>query len=159
MPTPIHTALSPGLLLQERLLDTARLPGFGHHADKFYRCEVIFGMPSADCAGTGICKIVINRQSLAPRHRGNDCKSTSALFACDGDSGEFSLFLFRDLLCVELYRRHLRGGVLELREPCRLPADLLAHFRLPMRTIGPGAYPIEVRPGCFQIRFNPSTGA
>lgn len=159
MSSSIHTALPPGLLHPERLLDLSRLPGFGHQADKFYRCEVIFGMPSADCAGTGICKIVVNRQAAAAPPRGKDCKSTSALFAYNGDSREFSLFLFRDLLCVELYRRHLRRGALELREPCRLPADLLAYFKLPRRLLRPGIYPIETRPGCYQVRFEPGAGA
>lgn len=154
------TAQYFGLLKQQHLLESARLPGFGHHADKFYRCEVIFGMPSADCAGTGICKIVVNRM---PGREGctskKDCKSTGVLFARNGETGEFSMLLFRELICTELYRRHLRQGVLELKEPCRLPADLVAFFQLPMRVLGPGIFPIEARQGYCQIKFNPQAGA
>ncbi len=154
------TALYHGLLKQQHLLESARLPGFGNHADKFYRCEVIFGMPSADCAGTGICKIVVNRTAgtgAVPFKK--DCKSTGAIFARNGETGEFSMLLFREMLCTQLYRQHLRQGVLQLMEPCRLPADLVAFLRLPMRIIGPGIFPIETRHGYCQIKFNPQAGA
>lgn len=154
------TALYHGLLKQQHLLESARLPGFGHHADKFYRCEVIFGMPSADCGGTGICKIVVNRTTgNGAEQIKKDCKSTGALFARSGETGEFSMLLFRELLCTQLYRQHLRHGLLELHEPCRLPADMVAFLQLPVRTIGPGIFPIEVRQGYCQIKFNPTAGA
>ncbi|MBL7805311.1 MAG: hypothetical protein JNL02_16350 [Saprospiraceae bacterium] len=154
------TALQHGLLKQQRLLESARLPGFGHHADKFYRCEVIFGMPSADCAGTGICKIVVNRGSSGrTQQMRKDCKHTGAIFARSGETGEFSMLLFPELLCTELYRRHLRQGVLELHEPCRLPNDLSAALDLPFRQLGAGSYVLEVRHGYYQIKFNPLAGA
>lgn len=151
------TELDLRLVNRQSQLESARMPGFGHHADKFYRCEVVFGMPSADCAGTGICKIVVNRADTQQIKR--DCKSTGAIFARSGETGEFSMLLFPELLCARLFSRHLRQGILELHEPCRLPNDMVASLRLPFRQLSPGSYALELRQGYYQIKFNPSAGA
>ncbi|HNL37693.1 MAG TPA: hypothetical protein PKL15_03620 [Saprospiraceae bacterium] len=151
------TELDLGLLNRQNRLESARMPGFGHHADKFYRCEVIFGMPSADCAGTGICKIVVNRTNVQQEKK--ECKCTGAIFARSGETGEFSMLLFPELLCTRLYSRHLRQGILQLHEPCRLPVDMVTSLHLPFRLLQPGSYAVEVRHGYYQIKFNPLAGA
>lgn len=147
------------LLRQQRLPNPDRLPGPGGTADKFYRCDVIFGMPSADCGGTGICKIVVNQRPEEAPAGTRNCRRTSAVFTRNSQSGELSLLLFPALLCPELFRKHLRKGVLRLYEACTLPLSLTAYLGIPTGCLAAGAYAIETHSGYYKIRFNPQAAA
>lgn len=116
-------------------------------------CDVVFGSPSANCSGAGVCKISARHaiQSTSAPYR--DCQSTLGVFTnSEGDQG-LSLLLFREFLCVKILRKHLLSGMLRVEEPCRLPSALISFLHLQRPAILPGNYPIEEIDGAFRIRF------
>lgn len=115
-------------------------------------CDVIFGSPSSDCRGTGVCKISAH-QPGQPWPRNRDCQSTIGI--CSGLDGgkQLSIVFFRELLCVNILRKHLMADVLELREPCALPAELIRSLRLKISALPPGRYPIEEGQGYYRVTF------
>ena len=116
-------------------------------------CDVVFGSPSANCSGAGVCKISARHAIQAAGAQYRDCQSTLGVFtAAEGGRG-LSLLLFREFLCVKILRDHLLSGVLKVAEPCRLPSALVAFLHLQIPAILPGHYPIEEASGTFRIRF------
>jgi hypothetical protein len=116
-------------------------------------CDVIFGSPSADCRGTGVCKISAKQTptSIMPNR---DCKATTGIFTSQNDGRVVSVVFFRELLCVNVLRRHLMSNVLELREPCPLPSSLITFLGLRIKRLEPGKYPIEEGAGFYRVTFN-----
>ncbi len=120
----------------------------GHHMS----CEVIFGSPSSDCRGTGVCKITAHHHDRQfSKH--NDCQSTTGI--CTGLNGgqQLSVVFFRELLCVKILRRHLMANELELKEPCPLPPELIKFLGLGIKTLMPGRYAIEEGQGYYRVTF------
>ncbi len=111
------------------------------------RCDIVFGMPSQDCRGTGICKLS-SEFHLQPNLK-RECRQTIA-FASKGD-GVLSLLFFRSLLCVELFRRQFRKGVFEMPESCPIDAALQAALDLPGTTLLAGNYAIVQQGDCFRV--------
>ena len=116
-------------------------------------CDVVFGSPSNDCRGTGICKITARKSRPETTGVRRDCKSSKALFI-SGDSGRsLSMVFARELLCVHIWRNHLRHGVLTLSEPCRIPLDITRTIGLKFHTLQPGQYRVEELEGRYRITF------
>ena len=145
-----------GLMKKQRYLETGSLPGYGSQADKFYRCDVIFGSPSADCRGTGICKIVAQQQA-PDQAEPQQCRRTQAVVAYGAADHSVSLLLFPEFLCATIVRNHLSKGVLIMKEPCRLPNDLRAMLHLQDTHIPAGVYAVEIKMGYYQINFSRKT--
>jgi len=126
-----------------------------HRLDPGAHCfhsDVIFGAPSADCRGTGICKIVAHGMLQLGRTR-SACRQSEALFT-KGTGGEgVAMYLFRELLCINIYRNHLREGVLTLHESCPLPRSMVNYLKLEIHALPPGAYPVELHQGYMRILF------
>jgi len=116
-------------------------------------CDVIFGSPSADCRGTGVCKISAKQTptTLTPYR---DCQATTGIFISQNGGRAVSVVFFRELLCVNLLRNHLMKEVLELREPCALPSNLIAFLGLRIKRLEPGKYPIEEGAGYYRVTFS-----
>ncbi|HRI59070.1 MAG TPA: hypothetical protein PK228_05095 [Saprospiraceae bacterium] len=113
------------------------------------RCDIVFGMPSQDCRGTGICKL--SSDVFQPDGLNKECRRTVA-FASRTDGGQqLSLVFFRELLCINLYRHHFHKGVLEMTEPCPLPAELIADLGLEGDMLLPGRYLIQEYEGCYRV--------
>lgn len=116
---------------------------------KFLYSDVVFGSPSMNCNGTGICKIIgtnsVRRSLLA-----KSCHKTLAQIAA-APSGKLSLFFFRELLCVKLYRQHFHKGVLRMNEPCRLPAQLSRGLDVKAKQLLPGDYAVIACDGYFRV--------
>lgn len=113
------------------------------------RCDIVFGMPSQDCRGTGICKLTSDVSQ--PLNLKNDCHHSVAFAGRAGEGEAVVLVFFRELLCPHLYSRQFRKGVLEMAEPCPLPSDLIQTLGLNGNTLFPGRYAILEQDGCFQI--------
>lgn len=113
------------------------------------RCDIVFGMPSQDCRGTGICKL--SSDVNAALNLKNDCHHSVAFAGRAGQGEEIVLVFFRELLCSDLYSRQFRKGVLEMPEPCPLPGDLVETLELKGNTLLPGRYDILEQDGCFRI--------
>jgi hypothetical protein len=87
------------------------------------RAEVIFGSPQLGCRGTGICKIA---HSLAtyPFSQKTDCRKALAYVGLSADGRCVQLMLHRSSVCIQIYKNHLRHGVLEMGQAVRIPAVL-----------------------------------
>jgi len=102
-----------------------------------------------NCSGTGICKLNGNnsvRRALLKKN----CHTTIAQIAA-GPNGKLSLFFFRELLCVKLYRRHFHKGVLSMHEPCPLPEELSNSLDIKATQLLPGDYEVLECDGYFRI--------
>jgi hypothetical protein len=110
------------------------------------RCDIVFGMPSQDCRGTGICKLSSEFHLSSTK---KECRHTIA-FASKGE-GVLSLLFFRPLLCVELFRRQFRKGIFEMPESCPLDQHLKMALGLSGSTLLPGKYTITQQGDCFRV--------
>lgn len=101
-------------------------------------CDVIFGNPRDLCNGTGICKIVDRRIGSIARPKGR-CDWAPAFLRLNQAAGWVEVILWKGMLCHNLYRKHLRQGVLRLEAACLLPDTLTPG----LSRLLPGAYPIQ----------------
>lgn len=117
-------------------------------------CDVVFGSPSADCMGTGVCRISARTGARSQAsQRKQSCRSTVALlFPIEGGNG-LSLVLTRAFLCTQLYKNHLRTGVLTLESPCKLPKDIANVLELKFNELPVGQFPIYESAGFLRIDF------
>jgi len=117
-------------------------------------CDVVFGSPSADCMGTGVCRITARTGgSPSGSQRKQNCRSTvGLLFPIEGGKG-VSLVLTRALLCTKLYKTHLRHGILTLETPCQLPKDISKLLGLKINELPLGKYPIHENENFLRIDF------
>lgn len=115
-------------------------------------CDVIFGSPSQDCRGTGICKIsALQPLETAAPSRG--CQHTTGICTALDGGKSLSIVFFREHLCVRVLRQHLMRDTLELKEPCPLPHALVQYLRLRIRALPPGRYRIEEEQGYYRVTF------
>jgi hypothetical protein len=119
---------------------------------KMMQCEVVFGAPSMNCNGTGICRIT-GTNSFHPLLQKKDCRFTLGYVsktACD----KLSLFFFRELLCIHLFRQHFRKGVLVLDEACLLPEEISSELNFDKKYVQPGHYTIHFCDGYFRVEVD-----
>lgn len=121
-------------------------------SEKSMSCDVVFGSPSNDCRGTGICKITA-RTSRPGIQTPRDCKTAKALFVSGEHGANLSMVFAREMICLHIWRNHLRKGVLTLQEPCKIPADIIRTIGLKFNTLRPGQYTVEELEGRYRIRF------
>lgn len=144
----VHVLLLSSNLIPARNL---RLSSFlKPQNDSSLQCDVIFGSPSADCRGTGICKIT-GTNAFVPLFQKRECRATSAIATKREDSNGISLFFFRSQLCTQLYRRHFWKGILKLDEPCVIPDELRDTLHLNYQQILPGRYAVCEEDGYFRV--------
>lgn len=113
-------------------------------------CDVVFGSPSADCRGTGICKIT-GTNGFAPLNYKKECKETSAILVERPDSQGITLIFFRTQLCTKLYRHHFWKSVLSMKETCNLPVELQNKLQVPYQQMLPGNYAVVEESGYFRV--------
>lgn len=114
------------------------------------QCDVVFGSPSADCRGTGICKITGTNASFPPSLK-KECRITQAMVLSQPDSQVLTLYFYRSWLCTQLYRRHFWRGVLKMDESCPLPEALRASLNTACAEMLPGRYPVTEENGWFRV--------
>jgi hypothetical protein len=117
-------------------------------------CDVVFGSPSADCMGTGVCRISARTGgSPSATDRKRSCKSTvGLLFPIEGGNG-VSVILTRALLCSQLYKMHLRHGLLKIETAYPLPKSVTQILGLKIKELAIGEYPISEAEGFLRIDF------
>jgi len=118
-----------------------------------FHSDVIFGAPSADCRGTGICKIVAHGM-LPQGQRKQTCRHSEALFTQGTGGKGVAMYLFRELLCINVYKTQLRNGMLTLADHCPLPRSMVNYLKLEIHTLPPGKYPVETHEGYLRIFFS-----
>jgi hypothetical protein len=128
---------------------SSRLSAFQGISSQLIRCDIVFGMPSQDCRGTGICKLASEYEARLQLK--NDCRNTVAFVGRAGEGERITLVFFRELLCTQLYSRHFRKGILELPESCPLPESLVGSLQLTGASLLPGNYTVTEQEGCFRV--------
>jgi hypothetical protein len=115
-------------------------------------CDVIFGSPSADCRGTGVCKITARSPKERARKK-NFCQGSPAIMTKAKRGDGIEVLLLREHLCINALRRHLSSSMFLVKEPYPLPAQIVGALNLTFDTLLPGCYPIEKGEGWFKIHF------
>jgi len=106
-------------------------------------------MPSQDCRGTGICKL--SSDLYLPPNLEKNCRHTVAFAGRSAGGNTVTLLFFRELLCVDLFRRQFRNGIFDMPEPCILPRKLADFLGLDCERLLRGQYPVEVRGNCYRV--------
>jgi hypothetical protein len=143
----------------ENLLNVARMPDVNIASrdrcnyNKRITAEVIFGSPNLGCRGTGICKIMDATRVETGISR-TACNRAPVFLAADETGKSVSLLLIREFVCLNIYKTHLRKGILEMASSCTLPTCLVEYLSLDSDTLAPGCYPIQESDGFIHIRIN-----
>jgi hypothetical protein len=58
------------------------------------------------------------------------------------------------MLCINLFRKHFYKGLLEMQDPCDIPAELLQKLNIQTRVIQPGKYAITEQDGVFRLELD-----
>ncbi len=112
-------------------------------------CDVVFGSPSLDCDGTGICRIT-GTNSFVQMNLKKDCRITFGQISA-APNGKVSIFFFREFLCIHLYRQHFRKGVLTMKEQCPIPSGMSKALKIKGKRLLPGNYTVIEREGYFRV--------
>jgi hypothetical protein len=115
------------------------------------QCEVMFGSPSSNCGGNGICKIVASDRQSATLFERSNCQHTRAFITPSGEGA--ALIFRRDWLCANLMRRYLRHGILEMPESCPLPAGIVSATGLKMNELPAGLHLVEDYGFYLRVQF------
>ncbi len=100
--------------------------------------EVVFGTPSKNCSGSGICMIT----SRFPEGHSISCPHARAIIHVA--PGEELVFRFRKhRLCNRAVQAYFSAGFFPVEETFSLPQRLVRQFGLPINTIPPGRYLLE----------------
>jgi hypothetical protein len=105
-----------------------------------------------NCNGTGICRIS-SLHSVRPEATIGACQKTIAQIV-PGELGKITLFFQRSMLCINLFRKHFYKGLLEMQDPCDIPAELLQKLNIQTRVIQPGKYAITEQDGVFRLELD-----
>ncbi len=119
---------------------------------KAIHSEVVFGSPTMNCNGTGICRIS-SMHSVKADQDTSACQKTVAQLM-PGGTGKITMYFFRSRLCINLFRKHFYKGVLEIQDPCIIPDDLMQSLNIQTRTIQPGKYAIAEQNGVFKLELD-----
>jgi len=121
-----------------------------------FQCEVMFGSPSSNCGGNGICKIVATAQNDTAVFLRTSCSHSRAFFTTTDDGAGAVLLFRRDWLCSNLMRRHFRHGILEMPEPCPIPGGITTNLGLKINELPAGLHLIEEQGAFLRVRFQPA---
>ena len=148
--THVSSAVRPNFIGQTAVpITTQKFPSTNSVPAKVLHCDVVFGSPSMNCNGTGICKIT-GTNSVKPLQMKKDCRLTFGQIAA-GPKGKISLFFFREFLCIHLYRQHFRKGVLVMKEDCPLPSEFTHGLNIKGKNLLAGQYAIVECDGYFRV--------
>lgn len=110
--------------------------------------EVVFGTPSKNCSGTGICMIA----SLFPHGYTIPCPHAPAIIHCIPN--EELVFRFRKhRLCDRAVQAYFSSCFFQVDEPFTLPQRLVRLWALPISEIPPGRYFLEEYSGEWRLYF------
>ncbi|MCB0529654.1 MAG: hypothetical protein H6565_13145 [Lewinellaceae bacterium] len=126
------------------------LSAFSGQQSQLIRCDIVFGMPSQDCRGTGICKLSSDLFLQQPPAK--NCRHTVAFVSgCDIDPSRVRLLFFREFLCIDLFRRQFRNGIFAMPESCPIPEALAKDLGMNISTLLPGNYSVQEAENCFIV--------
>lgn len=111
------------------------------------RMEVVFGTPSQNCIGSGICMVMHHLPQRYPLY----CPHAPALI-----SYQQGQLIFR-FVKAEIYRSDAAdrfcGSWFEVNEEFRMPKSTAKRLGMPSEWVRPGSYLIEENAKEWQMRF------
>jgi len=100
--------------------------------------EVVFGTPSQNCSGTGICMLT----GRLPKRHTITCPHAPAIVHYP--PGRELIFRFRKShLGDQILRQYFSSDTFVVEEAFRIPLQLVRSWRLPVRVVKPGDYLLE----------------
>jgi hypothetical protein len=145
----VHTMLLAGNYIPVPSLRLSSIPNISQPG---LQCDVVFGAPSADCRGTGICKIT-GTHGLSSLNHKKECRITQGFLVENPASEGISFIFFRSSLCTQLYKNHFRKGVLQMNEPCQIPDEISSQLQTPFTQINAGTYQVTEMEGYFVVQL------
>jgi hypothetical protein len=115
----------------------AILPGGGEGV-RSVKSDIVFGTPSASCAGVGICKVLASGSENPC-----GCPRVSALMSMDAE-GNLRIRFAKHTMENRFMKRHFRWLLFQVMEAYELPAELLQKIQnnRERRWIQPGIYSV-----------------
>lgn len=146
----IPSAVRPTLRGQSDVpISTLKLPNKTSYPSKIMHCDVVFGSPSMDCNGTGICRITSVHVSRSLQRK-KSCQLTYGQIAAS-PNGKVSIYFFREFLCIKLFRQHFRKGILSMKEACPIPSKIHKRLDISGKKLLPGDYAVIEGDGFFRV--------
>lgn len=120
--------------------------------EKSIKAEVIFGMPSNRCKGTGICKVVAAVSNSSPLTNSNPCQATPATLKLEAQK-RLSITFMKGDLCNEIISNQFRTGIFTVLETYALPKFVLDKLGYSYTCIEQGSYLVFETEEAYTIRF------
>ncbi len=115
---------------------------------KIIDSQVVFGTPSRDCSGSGICKLYTIH---AAKHLHIACEMVPARLAASGKALHLS---FSEADCTEsLRQKQFKGLHFLVEEAFQLPSWLTQKLNIPAAFITAGGYPIQRKNGFIWLKL------
>ncbi len=111
--------------------------------------EVVFGTPSRNCEGSGICMVT----GRFPPGYTIVCPHARAIIYCDMNEKELVFRFPKRYLSDDIVKRFFSKDFFTVEEPFRLPIQLVRRWRLPGRYVAAGYYPIEIYSTEWRLYF------
>lgn len=139
------------LFMSESVLNfTQKKPVFRQGNLEEYEMGVVFGTPSKNCDGAGVC--MISRMSHLERLL-IPCFFTVVFLTVIGE-GYFVFRVPRAALSPMICQKYFGLGVFKVEESFFLPRWLVRIRGKPKIRIPPGIYRVEIVEGSYKIHFN-----
>ena len=113
------------------------------------KSEVVFGSPSQNCSGSGICFVAAYRPYRPLRW---SCPRTLSLLSSDNPY-RFSMHFRREDLSPDLQQKYFNSPVFCIEEPVMLAKSLCKSLGLAHETLPRGTYPIYENEAGWTIVF------
>ena len=115
---------------------------------KIIDSQVVFGTPSRDCSGSGICKLYTIH---AAKRLHIACEMVPARLAASGKDLHLS---FSEADCTEsLRQKQFKGLHFLVEEAFQLPSWLTQKLNIPAAFITAGGYPIQRKNGFIWLKL------
>jgi len=116
-------------------------PSIVHKAE----VEVVFGTPSRNCEGSGICMVT----ERFPIGYTVPCPHTRAIIYCDTESRELVFRFPRRHVTEQIERRFFAGSFFVVEEPFPIPLRLRRKWGIEGKCVPQGRYPLE----CYSVEW------
>ncbi len=113
--------------------------------------DVVFGSPSKQCDGVGICMLV---ESIYLPKLATKCPHFTGFFRFDSESGKMYARFPGTLLASQMHFRHFTLGLFKVTEPYKVPVRICRMLGLESNyKIDTGVYPVVAVDGDYVIVF------
>lgn len=109
--------------------------------------EIIYGLPSRNCRGMGICQVKLLENAGSLPH----CKCSSLALASLSTKGTLELRIFRHSLAPLQYQAHFQNQEFVLEEPKVLESSVCEALKIGPSELLAGKYPVQESQEYMQV--------